>query len=57
MLDLIIYNSGTDIFDSDPLGNLCVSSEGIIKRDEMVFNYALKKKIPILMLFSGGYTL
>jgi histone deacetylase 11 len=54
--DLIIYNAGTDILKGDPLGRLAVSQEGVIKRDELVFSWARKKGIPILMLLSGGYT-
>lgn len=32
-----------------------VSSEGIKKRDEMVFQWALQRKTPITMVLSGGY--
>ncbi len=39
----------------DPLGNLNLSDEAIVKRDEVMFNIALKNKIPILMVMSGGY--
>ncbi len=53
--DFIIYNAGTDIFEFDKLGNLSISEEGIIKRDETVFKHAFKSKIPILMVLSGGY--
>jgi histone deacetylase 11 len=51
----IIYNAGTDCLDGDPLGRLSISKEGIIKRDEIVFELAIKNKIPIVMLMSGGY--
>ncbi len=54
--DFIIYNAGTDIFEEDPLGAMGVSQAGIIRRDQIVFQEALKRKIPILMLLSGGYT-
>ncbi|MBN1897484.1 MAG: histone deacetylase [Spirochaetes bacterium] len=54
--DLIIYNAGTDIFKDDPLGHMNITTQGIIQRDEMVFRQALKRKIPILMVLSGGYT-
>ena len=52
---LLIYNAGSDIFVEDKLGNLSVTEEGIIKRDEFVFGEALKNRIPILMVLSGGY--
>ncbi|XP_067683770.1 histone deacetylase 11-like isoform X2 [Haliotis asinina] len=54
--DIIVYNAGTDILEGDPLGNLSVTDEGIILRDEMVFAKARELNIPIFMLTSGGYT-
>jgi histone deacetylase 11 len=53
--DFIVYNAGTDCMVGDPLGNLSLSGEGIIKRDEIVFEIAISHKIPILMVLSGGY--
>ncbi|KRT81105.1 hypothetical protein AMK59_6063, partial [Oryctes borbonicus] len=53
--DLIVYNAGTDILDGDPLGQLSVSAQGIIQRDEIVFSKARQNRIPIIMLTSGGY--
>jgi len=54
--DLIIYNAGTDILQGDPEGQLSISMAGIIQRDEIVFRQAKNRQIPILYLFSGGYT-
>jgi len=54
--DLVIYNAGTDIYEADSLGEIKISAKGIIKRDEIVFKEARKRKIPIMMLLSGGYT-
>ncbi|XP_030633666.1 histone deacetylase 11 [Chanos chanos] len=53
--DVIIYNAGTDILDGDPLGGLAISPQGIIKRDEIIFQAARRRGIPILMVTSGGY--
>jgi histone deacetylase 11 len=40
----------------DPLGNLNISPQGIIERDELMFEYALKTyHVPIVMVLSGGY--
>jgi hypothetical protein len=39
----------------DPLGRMRLSPEGIIARDEMVFDMCLQADIPILMVLSGGY--
>jgi hypothetical protein len=42
--DCIIYNAGTDILEGDPLGNMCISEDGILQRDEMVFRYEKGKR-------------
>jgi histone deacetylase 11 len=34
---MIIYNAGTDCMKNDPLGDLNISPQGIIKRDELMF--------------------
>ncbi|CAH2055882.1 unnamed protein product, partial [Iphiclides podalirius] len=53
--DILVYNAGTDILDSDPLGHLKISENGIIRRDEFVFEQCKVNNIPIVMLTSGGY--
>lgn len=53
--EFILYNAGTDIMDGDPLGLMRVSARGVQNRDEMVFDWAFKKKIPIAMVLSGEY--
>jgi acetoin utilization deacetylase AcuC-like enzyme len=40
---------------NDALGRLNVEPEDIIIRDEIVFELAQKKNVPIIMLLSGGY--
>jgi histone deacetylase 11 len=51
----VIYIAGTDGLEGDPLGALSISEEGIIKRDEMVFQVARDNEKPIVMLLGGGY--
>lgn len=53
--DFIVYNAGTDCMSGDPLGNLNLSHSGIVRRDELMFRWALINKIPIMMVLSGGY--
>ncbi|KOB70125.1 putative histone deacetylase 11-like protein, partial [Operophtera brumata] len=53
--DILVYNAGTDILWSDPLGLMKITKAGIIKRDQFVFETCRKHKIPIVMLTSGGY--
>ncbi|CAG9762833.1 unnamed protein product [Ceutorhynchus assimilis] len=53
--DLLVYNAGTDVLVGDRLGGLSLTEQGIIVRDEFVFQQAISRKIPIVMLTSGGY--
>ncbi|KAI0236167.1 Histone deacetylase 11 [Lamellibrachia satsuma] len=53
--DLIIYNAGTDVLEGDMLGHLSLSTQGVIERDQIVFQKARTRDIPIMMLTSGGY--
>ena len=54
--DVIYYNAGTDILVDDPLnGGVEVSLAGVAARDQMVFEAALNRDIPIVMCLSGGY--
>ena len=56
-VDLVFFNAGTDVLVNDPLGRLRVEEEEVVKRDEMVWEYALDKfKAPIVMVLSGGYS-
>jgi histone deacetylase 11 len=53
--DFIIYNAGTDILEGDHLGRMNITPVGILKRDELVFDYARQNNVPLLMVLSGGY--
>ena len=54
--DFIIYNAGSDVLKTDPLGQMKLDKEAVVKRDELVFSYAEINEIPVLMLLSGGYS-
>ncbi|CDW80072.1 UNKNOWN [Stylonychia lemnae] len=54
--ELVIYNAGTDCMMNDPLGRLNITPEGIVQRDELMFQMAVERfKVPIVMILSGGY--
>lgn len=55
-VELAIYNAGTDVFAGDPLGQLKLSAEAIRTRDLRVVELLRKRRIPTVMLLSGGYT-
>jgi histone deacetylase 11 len=54
--DLLVYNAGTDVLGGDPLGLLRVSERAVVERDAAVFAAALARRVPVVMLLSGGYT-
>lgn len=54
--ELIVFNAGSDPLQGDTFGRLEVSAQGLIKRDQFVFEQAALNKIPIAMTLSGGYT-
>ncbi|KAI5640258.1 histone deacetylase domain-containing protein [Phthorimaea operculella] len=53
--DILVFNAGTDILVGDPLGQLSVSADGVMERDQFMFEICKKNGIPIVMLTSGGY--
>jgi acetoin utilization deacetylase AcuC-like enzyme len=53
--DLVFYNAGVDPHRDDRLGRLCLSSEGLYRRDSLVVNACLRRAIPIATVLGGGY--
>ena len=53
--DIIIYDAGVDVHKDDNLGNLNITSSGLLERDEMYYLF-LKKSIPISTVIGGGYS-
>lgn len=53
---LIFYNAGNDILESDPLGGLALSIEGVEQRDKFVVNEVVNRDIPAVVMTSGGYS-
>jgi histone deacetylase 11 len=53
---LAFYNAGTDILAGDRIGGLAVSADGIRERDRYVVDLLAERKIPTVIVTSGGYT-
>lgn len=53
--DLIVYLAGADPYKEDQLGGLALTIDGLKKRDEFVVDEARKLKIPVAIVFGGGY--
>ena len=54
--NFLFYVSGVDVLETDKLGKLSVSVHGCYRRDEFVFQQALKNKLPIVVSMGGGYS-
>src|SRR3990167_10420022 len=50
----VIYNAGTDILAGDIVGQLNISHDGVIQRDQTVFELTRAANLPLLFLLSGG---
>lgn len=53
--DLVIYDAGVDIHQQDDLGLLSISTQGVLARDQYVFNRCRDLKIPLAAVIGGGY--
>ena len=53
--DCLIYLAGADPHEGDRLGRLNISKSGMRLRDELVFEYAKTRNLPVAMSMAGGY--
>ncbi len=53
--DIIFYVAGADPYREDQLGGLALTIEGLRRRDDLVFQYARRAKIPVVITLAGGY--
>lgn len=54
--NLVLFQSGVDILDTDKLGRLNVTKGGCKKRDKMVFEACKKNNVPVVAAMGGGYS-
>jgi histone deacetylase 11 len=53
---LAIYNAGSDVHESDPLGALKLTDSNLLERDVRVVEHLRKRNIPVALVLGGGYT-
>jgi acetoin utilization deacetylase AcuC-like enzyme len=53
--EFIVYLAGADPYEHDQLGGLSLTLEGLRRRDRMVLERAVERRIPIAVLMAGGY--
>lgn len=53
--DLVIYLAGADPHEGDRLGRLCLTFDGLARRDAMVLDACREVGIPVAITIAGGY--
>lgn len=53
--ELVVYVAGADPFETDRLGGLRVTKQGLAERDRMVIGAARAAGVPIVLTLAGGY--
>ncbi|MCH9807574.1 MAG: histone deacetylase [Alphaproteobacteria bacterium] len=53
---LMLYNAGVDPLETDRLGRLSLSLQGLTSRDRLVFTFARQRAFPIVSVAGGGYS-
>jgi len=54
--DIIFYQCGVDVLETDKLGRLGLTRLGCKKRDELVFEFSRNISAPIVCTMGGGYS-
>jgi len=53
--ELVFYLAGVDPFEGDRLGRLKLTAQGLMARDQRVFDWCLQRQLPVVLLMAGGY--
>ena len=54
--DVVLYQCGVDVLDSDKLGKLSLSIEGCLERDRLVLTSCRERNIGVACAMGGGYS-
>jgi acetoin utilization deacetylase AcuC-like enzyme len=54
--DIVFYQSGVDVLETDRLGKLSLSKEGCRARDLWVISQAHRLGLPLVVVMGGGYS-
>lgn len=54
--EILFFQSGVDVLQSDKLGRLALSIQGCRERDRIVFNQSYAAGIPVVVTMGGGYS-
>ena len=54
--DIIFFQAGVDSLKEDRYGKLNLSLDGLMLRNELIYEFAYKRKNPIIIFMGGGYS-
>ncbi len=54
--DIVFYNAGVDAHESDRLGKLSLTDEGLRRRDTAVIGHLRRGGVPVCGVIGGGYS-
>jgi acetoin utilization deacetylase AcuC-like enzyme len=54
--DLLVYVAGADPHWTDRLGGLRLTMDGLMRRDRLVLDQALRESVPVAVVLAGGYS-
>ena len=52
---LILFQAGVDTLETDRLGHLSMTPEGLRKRNDLVYSFAEEIGVPLVITMGGGY--
>ncbi|KAL3944413.1 MAG: hypothetical protein SGBAC_001491 [Bacillariaceae sp.] len=53
--DLIFFQAGVDVLEADRLGRMSLSQEAVSRRNDLMYNFAQKMNVPLVICMGGGY--
>ena len=53
--DLVFFQAGVDVLEHDRLGRMNLTSDGVKRRNELVFDFAREHVLPLIITMGGGY--
>ncbi|MBM4347021.1 MAG: histone deacetylase [Deltaproteobacteria bacterium] len=53
--DIVFYIEGVDPYINDFGGGMGISKEGLLRRDKMVYETVMERKLPFVITLGGGY--
>ena len=54
--EIVFFQAGVDVLESDRLGRLSLTREGLARRDRLVYEFVSNLRVPLVQTLGGGYS-